>query len=211
MLLAGLALAVTTNAQDERVHPYMQAVSEQFKMDEGYEIQIDYIREDIMQETSMEGKGTIWMKGLMYKMIVDEYIVYFDGTKQYSQNTDTEEVYVSTPDPDDPGYLQSVPIRAIKAYQQDFKYQYMGEQNFRGKTRVEIQLYPLDISGPYSILKLFINPSSLKLEAFLLKHKEGINYTMMLSKITAKQSHEDSFFRFDQQAYPNTELIELID
>ena len=211
MIVAGLSILGTVNAQDDRVHPYMQAVSEQFKMEEGYEIQMDYIREDIMQESTGEGDGTIWMKGLMYKMIVDDYIVYFNGAKLYSQNTDTEEVYVSTPDPEDPGYLQSVPIRAIKAYQQDFKYQFMGEKNFMGKQRIEIQLYPLDLTGPYSMLKLYIQPSTMKLEAFVLKHKEGINYTMILTSVEGKQKLDDSTFTFDQQAYPDTEIIELLD
>lgn len=211
MIVAGLSILVTVNAQDDRVHPYMQAVSEQFKMEEGYEIQMDYIREDIMQESTGEGDGTIWMKGLMYKMIVDDYIVYFNGAKLYSQNTDTEEVYVSTPDPEDPGYLQSVPIRAIKAYQQDFKYQFMGEKNFMGKQRIEIQLYPLDLTGPYSMLKLYIQPSTMKLEAFVLKHKEGINYTMILTSVEGKQKLDDSTFTFDQQAYPDTEIIELLE
>jgi len=211
MIVAGLCILVTVYAQDDRVHPYMQAVSEQFKMEEGYEIQMDYIREDIMQESTSEGDGTIWMKGLMYKMIVDDYIVYFNGAKLYSQNTGTEEVYVSTPDPEDPGYLQSVPIRAIKAYQQDFKYQFMGEKNFMGKQRVEIQLYPLDLTGPYSLLKLYIQASTMKLEAFVLKHKEGINYTMILTSVEGKQKLDDSFFTFDQQAYPDTEIIELLD
>lgn len=211
LVVAGLSLLLAVSAQDERVHPYMQAVSDQFDMDEGYEIQVDYIREDIMQESRNEGDGTIWMMGIRYKMEVDDYIVYFDGTKLYSQNTDTEEVYVSTPDPEDPGYLQSVPIRAIKAYQQDFKYQFMGEINFMGAQRVEIQLYPLDITGPYSMLKLYIHPTSMKLEAFVLKHKEGINYTMILTSISGKQKLDDSKFTFDQQAYPNTEIIELLD
>ncbi len=211
MLIAGLCFQVKVSAQDERVHPYMKGVSDQFKTDEGYEIQMDYIREDIMQGSTSEGEGTIWMKGVRYKIIVDEYIVYFDGGKLYSQNTDTEEVYISTPDPDDPGYLQAVPIRAIKAYQQEFKYQYMGEKNFMGRQRVEIQLYPLDINGPYSMLKLFIQPKTMKLEAFVLKHKEGINYTMILTSITGNQSLDDSTFRFDQLAYPDTEVIELLD
>lgn len=211
MAIAGLCIFMVLSAQDDRVHPYMTAINDQFKMDEGYEIQADYIREDIMQESKGEGSGTIWMKGLKYKMTVDEYIVYFDGEKLYSQNTDNEEVYVSTPDPEKPGYLQSVPIQALKAYQQDFKYQYMGEQNFMGKLRIEIQLYPLDITGPYSMLKLYIQPANMKLEAFVLKHKEGINYTMILSSVKGKQKLEDSTFRFDQEAYPNTEVIELLD
>ena len=210
-LVLGLLMIIRLHAQDDRVHPFMKAVSDQFSLDEGYLIHMDYIREDIMRETSAEGEGTIWMKGLKYKIIVDEYIVYFDGEKLYSQNTDLEEVYVSVPDPDKPGYLQAVPIRVIKSYQQNFKYQYMGQRPFRGKERVEIQLYPKDLTGPYSMLKMYIHPTTLKLEAFVLKHKEGINYTMILSSVQGNQKLGDDTFRFDQEAYPNTEVIELLD
>ena len=210
-IIPGLLLIIQLQAQDDRVHPYLQAVSEQFKMEEGYLIDMDYIREDIMQETSAEGEGTIWMKGLKYKIVVDEYIVYFDGEKLYSQNTDAGEVYVSTPDPDEPGYLQAVPIKVIKSYQQDFKYQFMGERPFRGKQRIEIQLYPKALTGPYSMLKMFIHPQTLKLEAFVLKHKEGINYTMILSSVQGNQTLGDETFRFDQEAWPNTEVIELME
>ena len=210
-LAAGLGILLMVKAQDERVHPYMQGVSEQFKMDQGYEIEMDYVREDIMRETKSEGEGIILMKGLKYKITVDEYIVYFDGVKLYSQNTYNEEVYVSTPDPEDPGYLEAVPIRAIKAYQQDFRYQFMGERPFMGRQLAEIQLYPLDINGPYSMLKMFIQPKTMKLEAFVLKHKEGINYTMILTSVKVKQDLDDSTFRFDPKAYPNTEIIELIE
>jgi outer membrane lipoprotein-sorting protein len=180
-------------------------------MNTGYLIQMDYIREDIMRETSAEGEGTIWMKGLKYKMEVNEFIVYFDGEKLYSQNTDAEEVYVSEPDPDQPGYLQTVPIRIIKAYEQDFKYMLMGITNFHGKDRLEIQLYPKDVSGPYSLLKIFVNQHDQKLEAFQLKHKEGIQYTMFLTDIKGKQAYDESLFRFNPSDYPETEIIELIE
>ncbi len=197
--------------QDSKAEPYLQAVSDQFDMEEGFLIQMDYIREDIMRETSSEGEGTVWMKGLNYKIVVDEYIVYYDGEKLFSQNTENEEVYVSVPDPNQPGYLQAVPIRIIKSYAQDFNYMYMGTTPFEGKERVEIQLYPKDVSGPYSMLKMFINPHSLELEAFQLKHKEGIVYTMILSQITGNQSFEDSLFKFDPHLFPETEIIELLD
>ena len=206
-----LLLAIQVSAQDERAHIYMQGVSDQFSLDEGFLIEMDYIREDIMRETSAEGEGTIWMKGVKYRIVVDDYIVSYDGDKLYSHNTEAEEVYVSTPDPDDPGYLQAVPIRIIKSYQQDFKYQYMGYRPFLGKDRIEIQLYPKNASGPYSMLKMFVHPTTLKLEGFILKHKEGINYTMILSKVTGNQELEESTFRFDPQAYPNTEVIELLE
>ncbi|MEN8230431.1 MAG: outer membrane lipoprotein carrier protein LolA [Bacteroidota bacterium] len=213
LLLIALILSSTFiyAQQDRMADRYLQGVSDQFHMNEGYLIQMDYIREDIMRETSAEGEGTIWMKGLKYKIVVDEFIVYYDGSKLYSQNTEAEEVYVSTPDPDQPGYLQAVPIKIIKSYEHDFKYRYMGKSAFMGKERVEIQLYPKDMTGPYSMLKMFIHPTTLKLEGILLKHKEGIQYTMVLSDIKGNQNLEDNTFIFDPVAYPNTEVIELLD
>ena len=197
--------------QDSRADKYLQTVSQQFDLNKAYVINMDYIREDLMQETSAEGEGVIWMKGLKYKIVVDEYIVYYNEVNLYSQNTEMEEVYVSEPDPDQPGYLQAVPIKIIKAYEQDFNYQYIGNMNLLGKNLIEIQLYPKDISGPYSMLKMFVNPVSLKLEATQLKHKEGILYTMLFSEIREDASIKDSMFDFDPAAFPNTEIIELIE
>lgn len=211
LVLVCLLPLLTHAQQDPKADRYLKAVSDQFDMETAYLIQMDYIREDIMRETSAEGEGTIWMKGLKYKIEVNEFIAYYDGEKLSSQNTDAEEVYVSVPDPDQPGYLQAVPIKIIKSYEQDFKYMFIGSKPFHGKERVEIQLYPNDVSGPYSMLKMFVNPHSLKLEAFQLKHKEGIQYTMFLTEIKGNQSFEESLFRFDPAAFPNTEIIELIE
>lgn len=197
--------------QDSRADKYLQSVSKQFDLNKAYVIKMDYVREDIMQETSAEGEGTIWMKGLKYKIVVDEYIVYYDEEKLYSQNTETEEVYVSVPEPDDPGYLQAVPIKIIKAYEQDFNYQFIGNTSLMGRDVIEIQLYPKEISGPYSMLKMFVNPHTHELQATQLKHKEGIIYTMLLSEIRTDPGIRESMFTFDPAAYPGTELIELIE
>ena len=209
--LLTILTAAAFGQQDSRADKYLQNISRQFDLDKAYVIQMDYVREDLMKETSAEGEGTIWMKGLKYKIVVDEYIVYYNEEKLYSQNTETEEVYVSVPEPDDPGYLQAVPIKIIKAYEQDFNYQFIGNTSLMGKNVIEIQLYPKDISGPYSMLKMFVNPVSHKLQATQLKHKEGIVYTMLLSEIREDKSIDESMFEFDPSAYPDTEVIELIE
>lgn len=214
ILLVALLVCITittSGQQDSRAAKYLQSVSDQFDMNKGYQLQMDYIREDLMQKTSAEGEGEIWMKGMKYKIVVDEYIIYFNGEKLYSQDTGNEEVYASVPDPDQPGYLQAVPIKIIKSYEQDFNYMYIGETPLLDRKLIEIQLYPKVRSGPYSMLKMFINPGSLKLEAFQLKHKEGILYTMILSEIKEDQTIKESTFEFDPAAYPNTEIIELVD
>lgn len=212
-LLAPVLLLITslvTGQQDPAAERYLQAVSDQFSLDEGYRIRMDYIREDLMRETYAEGEGTLWMEGVKYKIILDEYIVYYDGNKLYSQNTEAGEVYISTPDPDEPGYFYAVPIKIIKSYQQDFKYHYVGRSAFKGKDRIEVRLYPREPSGPYSVMKLYLNPHTLKLEGTQLRHKEGILYTMVLTGIEGNQSFPEGMFAFDPQKYPDTEIIELI-
>ena len=211
LIMLSLVAFASYSQQDSQADKYLQAVSDQFDLSKSYVIQMDYIREDLMQETSAEGEAVIWMKGLKYKIMLDEYIVYYNEDKLYSQNTETEEVYVSEPDPDQPGYLQAVPIKIIKAYEQDFNYMYIGNSPMQGKSLIEIQLYPKDRSGPYSMLKMFVNPGSQKLEALQLKHKEGILYTMILSDMKADQTLKESIFDFDPTAFPNTEIIELIE
>jgi hypothetical protein len=88
---------------------------------------------------------------------------------------------------------------------------YIGNTPILGKTLIEIQLYPKDRNGPYSMLKMFIQPVSQKLEVIQLKHKEGILYTMILSDIREVKSLDDKIFTFDPSQYPNTEIIELIE
>jgi len=68
--IAGLLFCGILGAQrDKRAERYLQGVSDQFEMTEGYLIQMDYIRKDIMRETYAEGEGTIWMKGFKYKIV----------------------------------------------------------------------------------------------------------------------------------------------
>ena len=62
VLLSFLASA-SYSQQDSRADRYLQAVSDQFDLSKSYVIHMDYIREDLMQETSAEGEGVIWMKG----------------------------------------------------------------------------------------------------------------------------------------------------
>jgi hypothetical protein len=58
---------------------------------------------------------------------------------------------------------------------------------------------------------MLINPGSLKLEAIQLRHKEGIQYTMILSEKKELSSLDDLTFTFDPEDFPNTEIIELLE
>ncbi|MBN1132953.1 MAG: outer membrane lipoprotein carrier protein LolA [Bacteroidales bacterium] len=197
--------------QDPAAEPYLRSVATQFSKEKTYEINMEYIRVDEIRDQVIEGTGRIEMKGDMYRIFMDEYIIYFDGEKQYSQNVDNEEVYVSTPDPDNRELLYTAPINILRSYQQDFKYQFMGVRNFMGKNRYEVQLYPKEPGGPYALLRMFMNMDSKDLEAMQLRHKEGLLYTMIITGSKEIPELPDSAFRFNQAEFPNTEMIEIIE
>ena len=197
--------------QDPAAEPYLQKIAGQFSKDACYEITMDYNRLDEMRDQVVEGEGTIQMKGDMYRIYMDEFIIYFDGEKQYSQNLDNEEVYVSIPDPGNRELLYTAPINILRSYKEDFKYQFMGVRNFMGKDRYEVQLYPKQPGGPYALLRLFMDIQTKELVALQLRHKEGLLYTMTITGVKKDLSLPDSAFRFNPSEYPDTEIIEIIE
>ena len=199
-----------SKAQDPAAEPYLESVSGQVDAGKALEIRFNYMREDLQTEEKIEGSGTLFLMNEKYKIVMDEVIVYFDGEKQYSQNLEVQEVYVSEPDPDDSEFMFSDPIRLLRNYREEFKYRFIGEGMFRGFPVDEIQLYPRELNGPYALLKLYTEQVSGDLKAIRVRHKEGILYTMIITSLTEKPDYKASFFRFNPDDYPDTEVIELI-
>lgn len=197
--------------QDPAAEPYLQKVALQFSKDETYEIKMDYIRLDEIRDQTIEGEGTIQMKGDKYRITMDEYIIYYNGEKQYSQNTANEEVYVSVPDSGNHELLYTAPINILRSYKEDFKYQFIGIRSFMGKDRYEVQLYPKELGGPYALLRIFMDTNTRELVAMQLRHKEGLLYTMMITDVKRGLKLSDDAFQFNQSEYPDTEIIELVE
>ena len=212
IILLVLASAPTLlGQQDPAAEPYLQKVALQFSKEKCYEVKMDYIRVDEIRDQAIEGEGTIQMKGDMYRILMDEFIIYYNGEKQYSQNIANEEVYVSVPDPNNRELLYTAPINILRSYKEDFKYQFMGIRNFMGKDRYEVQLYPKELGGPYALLRIFIDTDNKELVAMQLKHKEGLLYTMMITGVKEGLDLPAETFTFQQSEYPNTEIIEIVE
>ena len=211
IFLSFIILLPANAQQDPAAEPYLQKVALQFSKEKCYEISMDYIRADEIRDKTIEGEASIQMKGDMYRILMDEYIIYYDGEKQYSLNNADEEVYVSIPDPDNKELLYTAPINILRSYKEDFKYQYKGIRSFMGKEYHEVQLYPKELGGPYALLRLFMDTRNKKLAAMQLRHKEGILYTMMISKVTEDLDLKDEDFRFNPENFPNVDVIEIVE
>jgi len=204
-------LQAQSKVQDPEAEPWLNKVSNLFSSTNTLMLTFGYTREDLQSKEEVNGEGTVYLKNDKYRAEFDGFIIYFDGVSQYSQNTDAEEVYISKPDPENQDLLFSDPVRLLKNYKENFKYRLMGETTFSNKKAMEIQLYPVDISGPYALIKLFMAYDSSTPLGIQVRQKEGILYTMRPVKVEKDMNKPDSFFRFNPEEYKDFDVIELAD
>lgn len=208
LLFFGSSVAI--GQQDPEAEPYLNKIAKDLDPGSSLELRFDYIREDLQTKTTVEGEGSIFLSGDRYKIVMEGFIIFFDGEKQFSLNLENEEVYVSIPDPEDKEFMFADPIRLLRTYKEEFKYRVVGEASFQGISSTEIQLYPLELGGPYALLKLFIVPGNNTLKAIQVRHKEGILYSMILTAFNHIDPLNLSFFQFSETEYPNVDVIELV-
>ena len=206
-----LPVTLLFGQSDETAAPYLDKIARDLDPGHALSIEFDYIREDQQSESSIEGEGTLVLMGEKYKIDLGEAVVWFDGEKQYSLQTEIEEVYISKPDPENKEFMFSDPIRLLRNYNEEFKYRLIGETSFRGKTFEEIQLYPKELGGPYALIKLFFSLDKSTLQAIVIRHKQGIIYTMIVASLERMNDPGTPFFKFSQTDFPNVDVIELMD
>lgn len=206
-----LPLTSLLGQKDDAAEPYLDKISKDLDPGHALSIEFDYIRDDQQDGSSMEGEGTLVLMGEKYKIDLDDAIIWFDGEKQYSLQTEIEEVYISVPDRENNEFMFSDPIRLLRNYKEEFKYRFIGATKFRDKAAEEIQLYPEELGGPYALIKLYFSPARSELRAIVIRHKQGILYTMIVTTMERKDDPGSDFFRFSKAEYPDVDVIELLD
>ncbi|MFC2090980.1 outer membrane lipoprotein carrier protein LolA [Bacteroidota bacterium] len=211
-ILLALFLSASVLAQkDPDAKLYLDKISNDLNIDKALFINFDYIMEDQQNQTEVRGSGELVLMQEKYKVGFDEAVVFFDGEKLYSFNKEIEEVYISIPDPDNAEFMFSDPISLLKKYDEAFKYRLVGPGTIEGISATEVQLYPEDLDNDYALLKLYFAGSDDTLKGIVARKKDGVIYTMIVTEMTVKEDPGIEFFRFDQEQYPNVDVIELID
>jgi len=197
--------------KDPAAELYLNKISEDLAPGNAIHINFDYIREDLQEDTKVEGEGMLVLLGDKYRMELDDFVICFDGEKQYSLNNEIEEVYISTPDPENKEFMFSDPIRLLRNYKKEFKYRLIGESSIEDEKATEVQLNPEELGSPYALLKLYFSIDSDNLKAITVRQKDGILYTMIVSEMNKEDDPGISYFKFNAEEYPNVDVIELLD
>ena len=168
-----------------------------------------YHYKNIQSKEDQTQKGTICLKGKMYKLEFLNSEVYSDGTTQWNYMPEVKEVNVNNSDQNKKDFFLSNPMELFSVYDKDYKYRLMGEVSENGKAAYQLELYPFDLKRPYHRISITIDKASLQVIRAEVSGKNGDSYEITITSFRTDLKPADSYFRFDAKAHPGVEVIDL--
>lgn len=205
-----IAICFSAIAQkDEQAKKILKDVSEKTKSYSTIKLKFKYIMDNRIEKVQDTTKGTIYMKGDMFKLFFKGREVFSDGKTIWSHDPESREITITEPDPEDDNALN--PANLLMVYEKGFKYKFMGEFTNNGRNFYQIDLYPENPKETnYSIVKLKIDKEKKQLESVKMVGKDGIDYLIELVQFKPNVKVVDSMFKYDATKYPSdTEVNDM--
>jgi outer membrane lipoprotein-sorting protein len=203
MFLLGFQVFGQKDAEAKKI---LKQVSDKTKSYESIKLQFKYVTENKAAKTSETQKGTIFIKGNMFKLFFSGNEIFSDGKTIWTHQLEINEITITEPDPADEASLN--PTNILNVYEKGYKYKYMGEFTSNGETFYQIDLYPEQPKTKnYSMIKLKIDKAKTQIESIKMVGKDGVDNTIELTEFTPNVKVVDSMFKFDPTKYPKDIVI----
>jgi len=195
--------------KDEKAKKILKEVSEETKTFSTIKLKFMYIMDNRIEKVQDTTKGTIYIKGDMFKLFFKGTEVFSDGKTVWTYQADAAEITITEPDPTDENALN--PNNLLRVYEKGYKYKYMGEFNKGGQAFHQVDLYPENPKQVnYSIVKLKINKVKKQLQSIKMVGKDGIDYLIELTQFKPNVKVVDTMFKYDAAKYPkDTEINDM--
>jgi len=153
-------------------------------------------------------EGTILLKQKKYFLNLMGMQVFFDGETKWQFIPEANEVTISKPTSIDGGFFDD-PTKIFQSYEKDFKSKLIGEKVENNRGIYEVDLYPEDLSVPYSIIKLHFDKRTFDPISIKYQGKDGNNYIISINKFEGNFPVKDEDFIFDPAKFSNVEVVDL--
>jgi outer membrane lipoprotein-sorting protein len=186
----------------------VKSFSEKMKAYETIQATFSFTLENLQEGFSDTHKGKLRFNGNKYFLELMGMEVYYDGTTKWQFIPDANEVTVSAPTSLNGGFLDD-PTQIFRDYEQDFKSRFIGETIEKGVAHYEVDLYPKDLSEPYSLIKIVFKKQNLDPVSIKYQSKDGINYIIKVSKFKPNVPVKDEDFVFEPNKHKGIEIVDL--
>ena len=170
---------------------------------------ITFTLENLQEGFTDSHEGEFLLKGKKYFLNLMGMEVFFNGTTKWQFIPDANEVTISSALPDEEASFLDDPTLIFRDYEENFKKRFMGERQERGIALYEVDLYPEDLSVPYSIIKITFVKNTYEPKSVRYQGKDGINYIIDIKNFKSNIPANDQKFNFDVSKHRGIEVIDL--
>ena len=204
--LCFLCIAYSLSAQNKAtkiLEQCAQTIKKSYAIETSFSISENFLN----NKSDYTIEGMLINKGNKFVLDTPDSKTWFDGKTQWSLLKNNEEVNISSPTAQELTMLN--PISLSELYQRGNKTICKGEKKMNGTTMQEIQIVSSNKQSVWSSLNLLINKTTLLPASITFKQRDGKTSTIHFAKMKTRVNLPDSFFVFNQKAYPNVEIIDL--
>ena len=149
--------------------------------------------------------GVIRLKGEKFLLDADGVKTWFDGRTQWSYLTNSDEVNISEPTPEE---LQSInPYALLSIYKQGYHMK-LGKA-YGGKPAYEVILTASNRKQDLQCVIIYVTKDTLQPLCISMTQKGGNSVAIRITSYKTGESYNDNLFTFDKKVYPTAEVIDL--
>lgn len=152
--------------------------------------------------TTMSGSAII--SGDKYKLVLDDYNIWTDGSNVWNYLPDANEVTITETDQDDDSFITR-PSLLFTMYEEGYKIRLV-EQT---ASEWVIDLYPEDIASDLIRIRLKIGKTLYDLIGAEYKTKDGVTITLTVDKYDLTFKPAGDFFTFKPADYKDVDIIDM--
>ena len=152
-------------------------------------------------------KGTVYMKGNKYKIVLTGQEIYCDGTTVWTYDKSSNEVTITKFDPS--GNSQTPQKIFTDFYDKDFLYKLNGEKKVGDKMLQEIEMTPVDKTKNFHKIYVYVDKAKQSVYSSKMLDKNGTRYIYTITSLVGNAPLPDDIFVFDKSKYPGVEEVDL--
>jgi outer membrane lipoprotein carrier protein len=152
-------------------------------------------------------KGTVYMKGTKYVVMLTGQEIYCDGKTIWTFDKSANEVTMTKVDPTSSAISPQKLFTSF--YDKDFLYKVNGEQKKGTQTLIEIEMTPIDKTQNFHKVYLYVDKKTRLVSSGKMLDKNGNRYIYTVNSLDGNAGLSDPFFSFDKSKHPGVEEINL--
>ncbi|MDZ4757185.1 MAG: outer membrane lipoprotein carrier protein LolA [Bacteroidota bacterium] len=188
-----------TFAVDNKSDSILKAVSAKYKSFKTYKASFVYNLENKKDKINITKKGTLYVKGLKFKIEMGNLEIFCDGKTIWKYNKEDNEVEINT---FNASKNDLSPQKILNTYEKGFISEFVEEKMENGVVMQQIRLTPIDKTKNIHTVKLFVQKQGKIIVRSKLYGKFGDVYTYEIPKFQAHIKILDNFFVFNKKAHP---------